>query len=68
MLEFLNWFFAFFINFVDCLSRFPVQGELSLSQLIVSGMIFLVVGRYLIGQHYSNVVAPPKLNKEDKDG
>lgn len=49
MLEFLNWFFTFFASFIDCLSRFMITGTVSLGLLIVSGMIFLVVGRFLVG-------------------
>lgn len=49
MLDFLNWFFSFFLSFIDCLSRFTITGTVSLGILIVSAMLFLIVGRFLIG-------------------
>lgn len=49
MLEFLNWFFTFFASFIDCISRFIITGSVSLGMLAVSAMLFLVVGRFLIG-------------------
>ncbi len=49
MLDFLNWFFTFFGSFIDCLSRFLITGSVSLGMLVVSAMLFLVIGRFLIG-------------------
>lgn len=49
MLDFVNWFFAFFANFVDLIVNLPVLADVSLGVLIISVAIFLIVGRFLIG-------------------
>lgn len=49
MLEFINWFFSFFANFVDMLSRLVIVDTVTLGMLMVSAMIMVVVGRFLVG-------------------
>lgn len=49
MLEFVNWFFSFFANFVDLLISLPVLADVPLGVLICSVCIFLIVGRFLLG-------------------
>lgn len=49
MLDFVNWFFSFFGNFVDLIVNLPVLADVSLGVFIVSVAIFLIVGRFLIG-------------------
>ena len=40
MLDFVNWFFAFFANFVNLIINLPVLADVSLGVLIVSVAIF----------------------------
>ena len=49
MLDFVNWFFSFFGNFVNLIINLPVLADVSLGVLIVSVAIFLIVGRFLVG-------------------
>lgn len=49
MLDFVNWFFSFFGNFVNLIISLPVLADVSLGVLIVSVAIFLIVGRFLVG-------------------
>lgn len=49
MLDFVNWFFSFFGNFVNMLVQLPIVNGATLGVLICSACIFLVVGRFLIG-------------------
>lgn len=49
MLDFVNWFFTFFGSFVSMLSRLVVSEGVSIGLLFVSVMVFLMVGRFLVG-------------------
>lgn len=49
MLDFINWFFTFFAAFIDCLGRFVITGSVTFGMLVVSAMLFLLIGRFLVG-------------------